>query len=359
MESDPKISDGNKYAIDFVIMINSTFKSDECIFRILSDISVGLEKCFIRSRSFEIPLSVTNEGKKYKLTKIYSDAFSDDCKVEYIIFPSNTNVRLFFSPIRAYHEFLGKTDSKIFSCCGGPKMCIFYEKGTALIEEDGNTYIKNPNILKIGKIGSKRAVIRKQVEYICSKAFWKNENLKYIYIPSSVTHIGDSAFEYCSDLFRLVFEEHSKLEEIGEYSFSFTNIKFISIPSSLRIIRKRAFFYTKLRSIKFMKDSKLESIEGYAFQGTKISRIDFPSSLKFIGYEAFRFCSQLRRISFPPDSEIEKIDDYSFSGIFITNLQYPEHVSQIIMVSLEIFRVILSKTLELNRHKYAPNQNHL
>ncbi|MFA6662000.1 MAG: alpha/beta fold hydrolase, partial [Bacilli bacterium] len=93
----------------------------------------------------------------------------------------------------------------------------------------------NTNVLEIPATINGKSVVE-----IGKNAFANNfnddNNIKYVVIPSSVTTIGENAFEDCENLERIIFSGDNNLENIGEYAFyncfALTDFTFIdSVPS--------------------------------------------------------------------------------------------------------------------------------
>ena len=144
----------------------------------------------------------------------------------------------------------------------------------------------------------------KPVKKIADGAFLGNSNLKSITIPSSVTSIGESAFEYCTRLTSVTFEDNSQLTSIGSSAFEeCINLKSVSFGdnSQLTTIGYAAFDEcSDLTSITFGKNSKLTSIGGSAFFNcSSLTSIEIPSSVTSIGDSAFNGCSSLTSITIP------------------------------------------------------------
>ncbi len=119
---------------------------------------------------------------------------------------------------------------------------------------------------------------------------------------------------------KLFQEENIVLEEIdmiGTGAFAGCDfIKTVTIPSSVTKIRTSAFENcTQLQSVRFEDNSKLISIGKYAFRGCKaLTNITIPSSVKKIGACAFKECSSLTSFNIP--ESVKKIEEYAF---FICN----------------------------------------
>ena len=100
--------------------------------------------------------------------------------------------------------------------------------------------------------------------------------------------------------------------EIGDYGFIETNLKSISIPNTVTVIRYGAFDQCLSLETVILSES-LSIIETNAFSGCPlISNIDFPSSLTEIGFNAFSSCSSLTSIELP--ESLTKINENAFNG---------------------------------------------
>lgn len=100
-----------------------------------------------------------------------------------------------------------------------------------------------------------------------------------IVIPESVTYsgstysvikIGDSAFEFCS------------------------NLTSVSMPNSIKVIGNSAFSFSELTSITI--PESVTTIGNYAFSGSKLSSIVIPDSVTEIGYDVFDYSKNLTSV---------------------------------------------------------------
>ncbi|MBO5600320.1 MAG: leucine-rich repeat protein, partial [Candidatus Methanomethylophilus sp.] len=101
----------------------------------------------------------------------------------------------------------------------------------AMYDEYGLTLIKIP-------YNQTNLYIPSNVESIAPKACW-GTYLEFVHIPSSVSEIGDMAFQGCSNLKEVEFEEG--LKRIGDSAFSFTALSKVELPRSLEYIGDWAF----------------------------------------------------------------------------------------------------------------------
>ncbi len=102
------------------------------------------------------------------------------------------------------------------------------------------------------------------VTYVESYAFAGNKNIETVSLPDKVFHIGEGAFEEC------------------------TNLKYIYLPEELYVVGN------------------------HSFKNTAVERVVLPEYTGRVGIEAFRDCKQLREVEF--NKNIEMVNDNSFRG---------------------------------------------
>lgn len=178
-----------------------------------------------------------------------------------------------------------------------------------------------------------------------------------LFVPASVESIQKHPAYACFGLQQLVFEEGSRLNEIGDYAFSNTRLESFVAPQSLRKIGTMAFQNCeRLESV--LLNQGLQEFGCFCFWGTRVAwpeprggplqQLEFgideqgvrelvlPEGLKVVGPEwfaesnietlvlsrtvrelgraAFQCCNRLWRVSFPNDSELVVIGDNCFQG---------------------------------------------
>ena len=194
-----------------------------------------------------------------------------------------------------------------------------------LLYEDGNTYTVN----KIGKHA-----------FLSCPA-------KKIILPSTITAIGESAFEQCPNLTTL--EIPSEVTTIGSNCFAFSNIRTITIPSSVTVIGQGAFYGSELRTITFQKPSKSGLIlRAQVFYGCKyLKSLAIPAGTTSIGNMLCYQCSNLTSLTLPsgittlPErmiiecyalkslaipSTVTTINEYSLAYSGLASINIPESV---------------------------------
>ena len=153
---------------------------------------------------------------------------------------------------------------------------------TAPKDSLGNYYIKGNNLVYV-------AMVKELVTANAKNSLGGGRKNKYIYIPSSVTSIGQQAFSSC-------------------YSF-----QSITIPESVTSIEQQAFSScSSLQSITI--PSNVTSIGQNAFNGcSSLQSITIPESVTSIGQQAFYNCSSIYFAEIKSDANINS-QTYNFGG---------------------------------------------
>ena len=156
-------------------------------------------------------------------------------------------------------------------------------------------------------------ILSKTLSTIDTEAFY-NSALKSVIVPNGVTTIEKCAFQNCSELKDVTFQEDSQLRTIeGGYSYGAfygcTSLTSIEIPASVQTIGKAAFQEcTKLATVRFEHNSQLKSIEGGYYRSSSGS--DYFSGP--IG--AFYRLPNLRTVDMSNCTQVESIGGYAFYG---------------------------------------------
>jgi len=139
---------------------------------------------------------------------------------------------------------------------------------------------------------------------IGDNTFYKCTNLSSITVPDTVTNISKNAFQECSSLTTVTFSTNSSLSSIGVKAFyKCSNLTSILIPDSVLSIGDNAFDYTSnLTTVTISMNSNLTTIGSETFEYCHMTSINIPSTVTSIGNDAFYGCSQLTAFNVAEDN---------------------------------------------------------
>lgn len=133
-----------------------------------------------------------------------------------------------------------------------------------------------------------------KVTAIGDGAFYGNEHIKKVTLPSTIREIGEDAFYSCHNLNSINIP--SSVICIGKDAFCGTALKSITIPSSVKVIEEAAFMSTPLSSVKISEG--VEIIGGEAFDCCdQLVNVTIPDSVTEMGTYAFSYCDSLKNVT--------------------------------------------------------------
>lgn len=143
--------------------------------------------------------------------------------------------------------------------------------------------------------------------------------------------IGKAAFQGCTELNEIVFEEKSRVTEIGEAAFNkCTSLVLLDLPASLATIGTSAFEGTKLEEIAFAENGCLATIGKNAFKNLKLSSLRFPASLETIAENAFGQNYSLASVEFTTsETELKLLDGVFQDCRGLESIEIPANVVKI------------------------------
>jgi hypothetical protein len=105
-----------------------------------------------------------------------------------------------------------------------------------------------------------------------------------VVISSSIVDLGEWSFSECKSLQSVTFESGSRLERIGDFAFSGTELRSIEIPSCVVVLGKWSFSQCKsLESVTFENGSRLDRIGESAFSSSGLKSFRTPSWIAVLG----------------------------------------------------------------------------
>lgn len=162
-------------------------------------------------------------------------------------------------------------------------------------------------------------------------------DIESVVIPSFIKVIDPFAFESCSLLKKVDFENNSNLKAIQKFAFSHINIQSIKIPQNVRTIQEKAFSYCKkLKSVEFDENSLLESLDENALEGIQVKCLVFPSKLEKFDENSVRYCENLKCLEFMSKKIVINLNQNNGNDIILISCPNVQEI-QINLGSLMIF----------------------
>ena len=225
--------------------------------------------------------------------------------------------------------------------------CVVYPDGTKAIDKTTFTLSFWKNI--------KHVSIPSSVTRIGNSAFDNCKEIQEIELPEGLTFIGSTAFMYCSRIRCMKIPEGVK--KILRYTFAMcSELETISLPPFVTEIGEYAFEYCSRLSAIVFPDS-LESIGEHAFYSCKsLETVRIPSKVKEIGKGAFAGCSSLKTLHI--ENGVYQIEYGAFEATSVLSVFLPESIAYVEKhafdrcVSLQYFDVS-----ELNQNYMAQNKS--
>ena len=250
--------------------------------------------------SIMIPDSVTSIGDR---------AFADNKAMTTIVIPLTVTkmglkVFLYCSNLTVHCRAVSKPDgwdsnwdgdaaSVVWNSSLTPEVCFtFTELSNGTYSVKARDVNNLPNEVSIPSSYNGKAVVS-----IDDSAF-EYATITKIYIPNSVTSIGNRAFASCSSLANVIIPD--SVTSIGNSAFygcsSFTSIV---IPNSVKTV-SNSMFYNCSSLVSVVIGDSVTSIGEWAFYGcSSLTSITIPDSVTSIGRYAFRACDSLTSVVIP------------------------------------------------------------
>ena len=260
---------------------------------------------------------VTHDAKAPTCAEIGWDSYETCSRCDYTTYNKK-------SPLP--HAYL---EENIFECrdCGhinpGSEGLSYYEI------HDGNTvigYSVSKGICTDDTVVIPKEYIGKPVVEVNAEAF-KYSAIKKVFIPDSVTYIGDWAFIYCTNLTNIIIPD--SVTSIGNYAFSgCKSLTSIVIPDSMETLGSYAFCVCSNLSEITIGKSLVTIGEAVFYNCTSLTSIVIPDSVETLGEHAFAYCSQLSEITL--GESLASISSHAFQGCSnLKSVTIPNNVTSI------------------------------
>lgn len=175
-----------------------------------------------------------------------------------------------------------------------------------LNNQSGMVYFGKVAVKYVGDMPENTTIVIKEgTVQLSGTVFYNCANLSSIYIPSSVTNIGEEAFYRCTGLTKVVI---SDLEAWLNISFSYDEGRTYANP----LIYAHHLYLGDTEITDLVIPEGTTTINRHAFQGCSgFNSVTFPSTLTTIGDYAFKECSGINNLILPEG--LKKIGEWAFS----------------------------------------------
>lgn len=264
--------------------------------------------------SISIPDSVTSiDRDAFDLCPSLSDVYYSGSKNQWdAISISSGNDDLLNATIHFQNSNTGN-DSIYSGKCGDNLTWTLSSDGVLTIDGTGEMYNFSLSSSAWSDYSDniKTVIVNYGVTHIGDYAFNACTNLCSVTLPESVTSIGHDAFYRCDSLTSIILPE--SVSSIGEAAFrGCKTLTAVNIPTSITSIENYTFDNCEsLATINIPKS--VISIGLYAFGScASLNSIDIPESVISIGYGAFSHCTSLTSVTIP--KSIASIETYTFNN---------------------------------------------
>ena len=200
------------------------------------------------------------------------------------------------------------------------------------------------------------------VTQIDQQAFAGSE-VTSVSIPATVSIIGASAFQSCSDLETIEVEANNPNFYIESKALIESGTKTLlkgfvdtTIPDDIKVIGENAFSSLgNLTSITI--PASVESIEYMAFMGTGLTQLTIPGNVKTIGAEAFRWCKGLSSVTLSEGIETLQGMCFADGSEQLTSIAIPASVISIAEDAFANSPDLAEITVDANNANYYSTDN--
>lgn len=145
-------------------------------------------------------------------------------------------------------------------------------------------------------------------------------------IPSSVTTIGNNAFEMCTALSSITIPGNVSVIEDNAFSCCY-NLRTVTLSEGVTRMGNYAFFNCNMLSSVTL-PSTLNEIGSRAFQQCEsLSSITIPRGVQTVKYGAFGYCSSLRNVTL--EEGVRTIEAEAFNNQALKSVKIPQSVQSI------------------------------
>lgn len=290
----------------------------------------------IKSLAFYGCFSIKKISFPRSLLYLRSSAFNNCISLEKVVFPSDSQLLIIESPFpqTIINEIILPQSTREIGNIGHEMKKLKrvfvnndrYEsnkEGTIILSKDKSEMIcvsdQPEEVLKIPD-GAK---VVSKIFLCCSN------NVKRIFIPSSVEIIEDGAFREIFKMDIIEFEDGSRLKSLGFKSLPklrnliINNENYVKMENGVVIsMNPSGIVFVPIELTVLDIDPCIEVIYSNAFYGTRLKNIFIPKSVKKI-YSSSFYGAEIDTVTFEEGTELDFIDDGSFGESIMGYIKFP------------------------------------
>lgn len=318
----------------------------------LSNISIFEVMSFYCSRLESVIFDKTTK-------EIHHHSFGS-CNIKYVTFDDTCDLNLLdcnsfsYASIDTfkYYGNMNKLSPEFFKNINSI-VNVDFPSELKLYHNNNSIYSFN-TLLAISNKPYKRFNVRESIKNIFKNAFYQS-NISYIFIPSSVESIDESAFQRCKAI-KITFAKNSRLTIISKKAFNYCeNLQFINLPQNLKVIEEDAFsFCPILKKIVF--PESLVSLEDRCFSHCdSLKEIYIPKNVEKIGISCFSGSRSIKKVTFHPKARIQDLSMKSFEYMDFESLILPEAIKDLDVCNISPFSYNYYYQKQNPRYLYFPH----
>lgn len=196
--------------------------------------------------------------------------------------------------------------------------------------EDGSSYFPlEDGTLSFAFIGEATEIVvpaefdgKKVTEIHPEAFFYSKKTLRSVTLPDTIRTIGHEAFKECALLSEINLPDSITLIEYEAFAYC-TSLKHCTVPACT--MAASVFAHSGLESVTVSEG--VEKIPGSAFFGTNLKEVSLPSSVRDIEMSAFQNCESLEKVTL--NDGLQHISTYAFSNTNLKEVVIPSSVSDV------------------------------
>ncbi len=301
---------------------------------------------------------IVPEGVKVLGTEILYDGVFQDCSGAEVITLPDTLENIYGAVFKncsslktiTIPAFLTTLPADFITGCTGLEYIYVDPENPTMISDNGVLYVDEGKTLMLYPSGLKNYTytVNEGTEVISSSAFYGNNYICVIELPSSVKSLGDNVFYNCKNLVTVDLYD-TGIISIPTRAFFGSGIKFIELPDNIVSIGDYAF--EDCKNLTQIDLKNVSSLGMWAFSASGLTSLYIPDTVVNIGNGILQMCENLISVRYSASMNtlpsasvygcsslieiiipegVENIQGYTFSYLTaLTEVHFPKSLKYI------------------------------